>query len=130
MTTLVETFTWAAYETQLKAEFGITDASQDSKLRRELRLAALGGDAYIGCRWPGDTPIPTDDLDTLFGGIIAYIDKLRATEGMTDGLRSVKTGDLSETYGRDVNTARSALSAAATWWCTYQTGKALFRTSL
>ncbi len=94
--------TWAAYETPLKAYVDVSGSSEDANLQLWLAAAVDAADRFMNN--PFDA---TDDLspstlpDVVILGVYEYVRLARSVLGSTGkglGVKSAKTGDLSEAY--------------------------------
>lgn len=129
MATCVATYTWATYETKLRARLGVASGSED-QLKGLLAQAARAADQYMGNPFDGSLDISPEvhPLD-IWEGMVAWMTVMwrlgpgaaGAGAGMTPGLASVSTGSLSESYatgadGKGMTPGQAALDAARDAW--------------
>lgn len=130
MASCVATYTWAAYEVRLRARLGVASGSEDA-LKGLLARAARAADQFMGNPFDDSSDIApaTHPLD-IWEGMVAWMTVMwrlgpgasAAGAGMTPGLASVNTGDLSESYatgadGKGLTPGQAALEAAKdAWW--------------
>ena len=145
MATLTATYTWAAFEVELKAWLKITVADYDAKLQGWLAVAVRAGDTYLNHFWVKDddrTPVFVNDIigaAVAAGADIPHPDDVAV--GLKEwmriawqlygdekggprafGLTSAKTGDLSEGYavgsrigGGEVSTEQITANVRPIW---------------
>ena len=124
MATAASKFTWADFEDPLKSFLGVSGDTEDDNL--QLWLAAAAADLDLVAGWYYTDPVteelvdetPTDPSANalLKIGIFVWVQAIRALHNSpaTTGITAVKTGALSESYGKGALTGylqarRSAL---------------------
>lgn len=122
MATVEDTYTWAAVESELKTWLGVSGSAEDTQLQLWLSAVTQLADDYIGPAYTDDDgddlPIPDRVKVGVFEGIRILRDNTR-DQARGVGLRSVKTGDNTETYDSgtsdvDLHTVRKAVRGY--WW--------------
>jgi hypothetical protein len=119
MATAASTYTWASYETALKAYLGISGTSEDDNLQTWLAAANADCDAFVRWTWVD----PDTGLDVTHGpgvwlGIMEWIRTYRYHYLRADsaGIRSKRTGALHETYDAATGFRLARSSAQELWW--------------
>lgn len=119
MSTVVELLTWADYESDLKTELGVTDTSEDARLRRLLESSAYAADDYFKLDTFED-PLPSPVVE----GCYAWVRTMRDARAVKFGVTSIKVGDDSVGYANSavtkVEPGTAAESAAIASWRTYR----------
>jgi len=132
MPTAAATYTWADYETSLKAYLGMAgDATRDAQLEPLLLAAAIDLDDFAGWYYTDTDDEQVDETPTaaewtagkpmLDLGIYEWVKAALAMfdSAASEGVQSVKTGALSEQYQGGVgglSVARLARRAARPLW--------------
>lgn len=119
--------TWAAYSAQLKAwlcEEDLDPLPSDFTLQAMLEAGAATADQVIGCTFDCDcdgTPvIPTPVILGVFSWVKSSVSGSTSGADVLGSVRSVKTGDLSVTYGDSgYSTTDAAMAAAKAYWRPY-----------
>ena len=127
MATAADTFTWPDFKTPLKAFLGVSGTSEDDNLT--LWLAAAAADLDIVAGWYYTDPVTGEAVDEtptdpsanalLKLGVFQWVKVIRALHDSPAeaGLTSVKTGALSESYGKGALTGYlQARRAAIPLW--------------
>lgn len=120
----VDTYTWAATETELKSYLGITAATAEEDARLELWLATAAEtcDHYTGNEFVDDEGVDIPHPSGIKVGIFEYVGAVRSWYNplRNAGAVEVQTGPLREKYrGGNEGTTGAALGAAAGveyWW--------------
>ena len=116
MATVVDTMTWAAVSTALKAHLGISGTAEDTTLAMLLDAACREADAFLGATAFEDE----DGLDitipgSVYLGVYEWVKLARADFGLRPELSAVTTAQLSETYARP-RSAKSYTEAVKHFW--------------
>ena len=121
---VAETITWAAYSAQLKAYLcaqGLDPLPDDFTLQALLETAGATADQVLGCTFDCDCDgvavIPNPVILGVFSWVKSSVSGSSSGADVLGSVRSVKTGDLSVTYGdRGYSTTEAAMAAAMAYW--------------
>ncbi|MFA6605147.1 MAG: hypothetical protein WCS88_04075 [Patescibacteria group bacterium] len=118
MATVVDTLTWAAVSTALKAHLSVTGTSEDTTLAMLLDAACLAADAFLG----SEAFLDDDGLDitipgSVYIGVYEWVRMARAEyqRGAAPEVTSTSTGDFSETRARATSSS-SFTRAVKHYW--------------
>jgi hypothetical protein len=126
-TAVRDEFTWASYEAALRVYVEIP-TGDDQQLEDSLAVAAIAGDTFLNNPFDGSSDLKAaltgDVLLAVKNGVFAFVKTYISTTGptagaSTPGLTSVKTGDLSESYGSSsggLDPAGAAIRSARSAW--------------
>lgn len=121
MAKLREGVTFAVYGADLKTYLGITGTAEDALLEPWLLAACSAGDSYMKNAFEGSpdtTPYPPEVLTGCYEWVRVVRSYYQA--GAIDGTGSVKTGDLTESFGgAGLQTDKAARAAAQKFWYPY-----------
>ena len=119
--------TWDAYSAALKGflcDQGVDPLPSDFTLQAMLEAAAASADQILGCTFDCDcdrTPeIPSAVILGVFSWVKASVSGTNSGADVLGSVRSVKTGDLTVTYGDGgYSTTDAARAAAMAYWAPY-----------
>jgi len=121
--TAVSTYTWAEYKTDIKSYLGISGDDEDTELTVWLTAAAEDFDDFTNNTFVDDAGEDITHPTKVWLGIAEWVRAARERHQWTvsSGIKSVRTGALSESYGDRTQAIALARAAAYPWWVTYVT---------
>lgn len=118
-----QTVTWANFETRLRAFLGIASPEREDDLQELLDVATRDADRYMNNFFVDSSGADIDPLPlAVTRGLLIYIKTALDVEdsGLMYGVSSVKTGDLSQSFGGarygGFDPDRAAIEAAKKYW--------------